>query len=552
MAEKNFGHLGANFQLSLIKEMIEDKKFSATIIEVMDSHYFDGPYFRYIVQQMKELYTQYGWIPDYETLRQRIMQENDKTTSFTVHMDTLKSIQDHVVSGSEYIKDTAMNFCKQQVLKRELKTVEKIIEDGNFEDYKKIEKIVQDALQVGVHSDDVRDAFFDVRSVLEKDSRVPIPLGIPGLDNLLKGGLAIGEFGVVLAPTGVGKTTFLTVAANSAYNSGKNVLQIFFEDNIGSILKKHYAIWTGLSPDDQLENPDDVVEVVAEMEARSKGGLKLLKYPSGTITVSDIKSKIRKLKTEGFNVDMLIIDYVDCLIGEKTGFGEEWKGEGSIMRGLEAMTSEFDIAIWVATQGNRDSIASEVVTTDQMGGSIKKAQIGHVVISIGKTLEQKEHRLGTMTLLKSRIGPDGIVFQNCRFDNEYLNIDTETQNTLLGYGEDKVKAKADRIQEVRRLAAERKENERLEKLKKQGKLEPSTTFEDIVHGTPPPIVPDPDRKIIPPDPEPLPDPVTPDPTPVTPDPISAQMKKMISEEDRKKRVAELRKAPKELINNNNN
>ena len=76
---------------------------------------------------------------------------------------------------------------------------------------------------------------------------------------------------------------------------------------------------------------------------------------------------------------------------------------------------------------------TEVVMTAQMGGSIKKAQIAHVIISIGKTLEQKENNLATITILKSRVGGDGIVFSNCRFNNALLIIDTETQNTLLGH-----------------------------------------------------------------------------------------------------------------------
>jgi hypothetical protein len=118
------------------------------------------------------------------------------------------------------------------------------------------------------------------------------------------------------------------------------------------------------------------------------------------------------------------------------------------MRSLEAMTTEFDIVIWTATQGNRGSISSEVVTTDQMGGSIKKAQIGHVIISIGKTLEQKEHNLATLTLLKSRIGKDGVVFQNCKFDNQFLLIDTESQNTLLGHEEQKVQNNQNRAKEA--------------------------------------------------------------------------------------------------------
>jgi hypothetical protein len=76
-----------------------------------------------------------------------------------------------------------------------------------------------------------------------------------------------------------------------------------------------------------------------------------------------------------------------------------------------------------------------------MGGSIKKAQIAHVILSIGKTLEQKEHNLATLTLVKSRIGKDGIIFQNCKFNNEYLEIDTESQNTLLGFENQQIQNK---------------------------------------------------------------------------------------------------------------
>jgi hypothetical protein len=154
---------------------------------------------------------------------------------------------------------------------------------------------------------------------------------------------------------------------------------------------------------------------------------------------------------------VLLIDYVDCISPERSTFGEEWKGEGSIMRSLEAMTSEFNIAIWTATQGNRESIASEVVTTDQMGGSIKKAQIGHVVMSVGKTMEQKEHNLATMTLLKSRIGRDGVIFQNCTFNNEMLIIDTDSQNTLLGFEEQKTQERANRAAEVYKKTQEKKQ-----------------------------------------------------------------------------------------------
>jgi hypothetical protein len=152
--------------------------------------------------------------------------------------------------------------------------------------------------------------------------------------------------------------------------------------------------------------------------------------------------------SDGFKIDLLILDYVDCISPERSTNGEEWKGEGSIMRSLESMTSEFDIAIWTATQGNRESISSEVVNSDQMGGSIKKAQIAHVILSIAKTIEQKENHLATLTLLKSRIGRDGVIFSNCKFNNEYLDINTDSQSTLLGHKEEKQQNNQNRAREA--------------------------------------------------------------------------------------------------------
>lgn len=447
MEERNFGYLGFSFQQSLLKAIIEDRKYGETIIEVLETKFFDNNSFRYIIENVKELYSSYGKIPNYETITQKIISESGNKDSNRIHIDTLEQIKNDE-KDVNFVKDRALNFCKQQNLKKELKSVTNIIENGNFEEYHKIEQIIQKALQVGTDDNDVVDVFFDIDSALEKDFRTAIPTGIVGIDNLLKGGLGRGELGIILAPTGTGKTTILTKIANTAFNTDCNVLQIFFEDNRDNIRRKHFTIWTNIEPDEQPEYAEEVKEKVLEAQARSKGVLKMIKMSSDDATISKIKSKIRKLISEGFKPDVLILDYVDCVSSDKSVDGEEWKGEGSVMRSLESMTTEFDMAIWTATQGSRDSISSEVVTSDQMGGSIKKAQIAHVIISIAKTLEQKEHNLATLTLLKSRIGQDGIIFQNCKFDNKMLDIDTDTQTTLLGHEEQKTQDRANRAAEA--------------------------------------------------------------------------------------------------------
>ena len=106
--------------------------------------------------------------------------------------------------------------------------------------------MVREALQVGEVDTGTADVFSNLDVVLDDDYRHPIPMGVPGIDNLMKGGLAKGEIGVILAPTGVGKTTFLTKISNHAFNLGYNVLQVFFEDNPKIIQRKHFTLWTGI------------------------------------------------------------------------------------------------------------------------------------------------------------------------------------------------------------------------------------------------------------------------------------------------------------------
>jgi hypothetical protein len=93
------------------------------------------------------------------------------------------------------------------------------------------------------------------------------------------------------------------------------------------------------------------------------------------------------------------------------------------------------MAGWTAVQGNRSSIKATVVEADQMGGSIKKGQIGHFVVSIAKTLEQKENGTATMAILKSRFAKDGIVLEDIIFDNSRIQIDMNPNKKARTQGE---------------------------------------------------------------------------------------------------------------------
>jgi replicative DNA helicase len=444
---KNFDYLGNTFQLQLINQLVEDKNFASSIMDVLETSYFDNKYFKIIVQMIKEYHKKYETTPSFETLDQIVKSEITQELVSKIIIDTVKNIKEAPFEGSVFVQEKALKFCKQQELQRVMTKAQKIIDEGDFESYDKVEGLVRDALQVGQNNNSNIDIFSGLDSVLDEDFRSPIPMGIPGIDNLLKGGLAKGEIGVILAPTGVGKTTILTKISNTAFNLGFNVLQIFFEDNPKIIQRKHFTIWTGIEPDRLAENRDEVMSKVNEIQGTMKNKLILKKLPSDSLTMLQIKNQVRKLIADGVKIDVILVDYIDCILPENPN-KDEWKSEGSVMRHFEAMCHELNLVGWTATQGNRSSISSEVVTTDQMGGSIKKAQVGHVIISVAKTLQQKEMNLATIAITKSRVGKDGVIFENCKFNNELLEIDTESSVTFLGFEDQKEERNRNRVKEL--------------------------------------------------------------------------------------------------------
>tara|TARA_R110000824_G_scaffold668_1_gene4097 strand:- start:832 stop:2064 length:1233 start_codon:yes stop_codon:yes gene_type:complete len=395
------------------------------------------------MQLVKEYYQNYQIAPTFDALDQLTRIEISSEMAKKYVFDMLKEVKDASFEDHLFIKEKAIKFCKQQELKKAIRKVESIMEKGDFESYDMCEEYIREAIQAGEVNNEDFEVFTQMEKLLEEDYRHPLPTGIDGLDNILNGGLAKGEIGVVLAPTGVGKTTMLTRFANTAFNMGYNVLQIFFEDNPKIIQRKHFTCWTGIVNDELSNHKETVLDKADEMK-KTGGKLILKKLPSDEMTMLQIKNQVRKIEADGVKLDMILIDYIDCILPDRA-FNDEWKGEGSVMRKFEGMCHELDLAGWTATQGNRTSISSEVVTTDMMGGSIKKAQVGHVIISVAKTLQQKELGLATIAIVKSRLGRDGVIFENCKFDNGTLEIDTESTQTFLGFEQEKTNRNRDRV-----------------------------------------------------------------------------------------------------------
>lgn len=432
--KSTLGYLDVEFQYKLAKCFIEDPHFFGEVSTIVDQNAFTDSLLRTFVGTIKDYYYKESVVPSYETLGIALKAKaktNNELQEWTDLIDKLHFKTS--LEGYTLVKDTALKFFKQQNL---IKVANKILEiagKGDIDRYDECQKLLDDAALAG-QEDEFGFSPYDLEDkALSPSFKVPIPTGVKKLDDALNGGLEKRKIGIIIGSAGFGKSTFSTAIASfaSTYKcqlnnyEGYKVLQIYFEDDDVDVARKHFSKITQIEARNLTRDQAQIEEVRAVLDnwpdkELMQKNLKLKPFLAHTKTASDIGIFIKRLINTGWKPDLVIIDYFECLKPENDGFAtdSEWSRQGTTIRRIENLAKELDVAIWVPTQGNKDSITSpDLVTMDQAGGSIIKVQAAHVVISIARSLEDIDNSRATLAVLKNRAGKSGTVFHNIRFDN---------------------------------------------------------------------------------------------------------------------------------------
>jgi len=437
MAQKrsDLGYLGETFQYRLTHEFMENHTFFEDLSSIIDQNMFTDPNLKTFVGVMKNYYEREGHVPSYDMLEVELRDISHSDKEIETYLAILEKVRNSASDGVERTRELAEKFFKQQNIIRTANEILKIAGNGDTSQYDACVDLLNDAMTKGTHNDFGEGLFDHINETLSDDYRVPIPTGIGKIDEALEGGLGKGELGVIIGPTSFGKTSLTTAMASHAACNGYKVLQIVFEDRIKQIQRKHLGRITGIEAKD-LSKPDVIdlvrqtIDAFPQKEALEKN-LRIVKFPSGEKTARQLERFIKKLINSGFKPDLTIIDYFECLEHEADkSSSNEFSQEGKTMRRFEAMAGELDMAIWIPSQGTKDSINLELVTMDKIGGSVKKAQIAHVIMSIARTVDDIANNKATIAILKNRAGKSGKVFNNVEFNNGTCRISTDNVDEL--------------------------------------------------------------------------------------------------------------------------
>lgn len=434
-SKKDLGFLGEKFQYKLTHEFMENHTFFEDLSGIIDQNMFTDPNLKTFVGVMKNFFEREGNVPSYDMMEIELRDISHSDKEIETYLAIIEKVKNTPSDGVDRIKDLAEKFFRQQNIVRTANEILRIAGNGDVEKYETCVGLLNDAMTQGIHNDFGEKPFDHIGETLSDDYRIPIPTGIGKIDEALEGGLGKGELGVIIGPTSFGKTSLTTAMASHAACSGYKVLQIVFEDRIKQIQRKHLGRITGIEAKDlsKPENIDRVKETIENFPDKDKlnENLRIVKFPSGEKTARQIERFIKKLINSGFKPDLTIIDYFECLEHENDRLTtNEFSQEGKTMRRFEAMAGELDMALWIPSQGTKDSINLELVTMDKIGGSVKKAQIAHVIMSIARTVDDIANNKATIAILKNRAGKSGKVFNNVEFNNGTCRISTDNVDEL--------------------------------------------------------------------------------------------------------------------------
>ena len=402
----SFSKYGKSFQEKLAFLILDDRVFADRMMEVLDVEFLEFKHLQIFVEKIFNYKSKYGTQPSHDTMktvvRSQLEDENEILQKqireyFAYALSDIK-----ILESAEFVKDTALEFCRKQKLREAMIKSTTLLQKCSFDE---ISVLINDALKAGADSDFGYDYIKDFEKRFELSTRNSITTGWEKIDQITGGGGGRKELGVVIAPTGVGKSMVLVHLGATAVKAGMTVVHYTLELADTVIANRYDSCITGIRLNEVKERKSDIKKVLDGVD----GTLIIKEYPTKTATTNTIRAHLEKLKQQGIIPDMIIVDYAD-LLRTLSARNEKREELETIYEDLRAIMQENNCVGWTASQTNRTGLNQEIITMQAISEAFNKCFIADFIFSVSRTAEDKQTNGGRIYIAKNRNGADGLVY----------------------------------------------------------------------------------------------------------------------------------------------
>jgi replicative DNA helicase len=412
---------GQSFQSKVVSALITDNKFLDTISEITTAKFFENDANKWIVSEILSYHEEYRKPPTLDVFKSQLSKVDNAVLQKTV-VEQLRHVFTQVGNVDlDYIKNEFTNFCINQNLKGVILQSVDLLKAGSYD---RIKDLVDKAMKVGQETNLGMDYIEDFDERTEDLNRTTVPTRWNPINDLMDGGLGPGELGVVVAPSGVGKTWILTAIGAEAVRQGLSVVHYTMELSEHYVGARYDTVFTGI-PSAELKDKKDEVKT----KIKNLRGKLLIKYfPPKGVTVKKLQQHIEKMVTLDNKPDVIIVDYADLLLSHSNKSDSTYAEQGGVYIDLRGMSGELEIPVWTASQTNRSAIDSEVIEADKIADSYAKVMNADFIMSWSRKSKDKLNDTARAHIMKNRFGPDGITFP-CKMNTNTGYIEVYEQNS---------------------------------------------------------------------------------------------------------------------------
>ena len=423
---EDFAKFGKHFQEAMVQIMLEDRPYCDQITEVLDTAFFELAYLQVFVEKILSYRKKYKVHPTHKAMISILRTELDnENEALQIQVkDFFSRIHTGEVQDTEYIKHTSLDFCRKQKLKAALMETIGLMQSSSYDE---ISKVINDALTLGMGNEAGYEYLTDFEERYTLKARNPQSTGWDEIDAITAGGLGKSELGVVVAPTGAGKSMVLTCLGAKAIKEGKAVVHYTMELSDKVIGRRYDSCITKVPLGDLNSFKEQVYEEISDLE----GSLIIKEYPTKSASTQTIKTHLEKLKKRGIEPGMIIVDYAD-LLRPVSMTREKRHDLENIYEELRGIAQTYECPLWTASQTNRSGLNAEVVTMEAISEAFNKCFVADFICSVSRTAQDKVNNTGRMFVAKNRNGPDGIVYPIVAdWASVSMNVLPESSETMM-------------------------------------------------------------------------------------------------------------------------
>lgn len=427
MSEKPQIKFDFKFQNKILALLVKDSEFSAKYGNIVDPKYFTDIYHQMLCEKVNAYGEKYGEQITLPALFEEVEREKSKEKRDLLAA-SLEEVCDTDLTDRHYFEERVLEFCKNQSIVLALKQSVQNLKEGDRE---AILPNLEKALMVGQTLDDesMGTRFWSSFEKEEEETwipRVPTllgPEGTGGMDDVLNGGLKNGQLGMIMLPTGRGKSVFLLNVAANALVQNYNVLFFSLEMDERDIKNRFSSWFTGLSTKilEKTSNSDIQAKILANYSGTKLGDLLIKTFPMRSTRVRGLENHIKTFsKKDGWVPDLIVVDYLDVIKASSKKETHEQLGE--LAEELKALAQRFDRPVWTASQVNRSGAQKEIVKNEDGAGSYAKLFAADFVFAGSpKSDEKTGERSVKLFCSKARGGEDQMIldfeidFRSMRF-----------------------------------------------------------------------------------------------------------------------------------------